>query len=225
VTTLQKIAVVEDNPDNWMLLEALLEDRYQLFHYGTGRAALLGLPLDPPVVILLDISLPEMDGTQVLRRLRQDAALSTIPVIALTAHAMAGDREKFLNMGFDDYVSKPIVDEQILFAAIERLVPGAPATLTQKRDRIRRRYIARMTDKIGSLSRARADVAAGVASDESLKQIRDTAHNLRGSGASYGFPEITQAAARVEDAAPADLLDSIQDLLRVLNATVAASTV
>ena len=70
-------------------------------------------------MVLLDISLPEMDGTEVLRRLRDTPETAKLPIIALTAHAMAGDREKYLSLGFDGYVSKPITDETALLSAIE----------------------------------------------------------------------------------------------------------
>ncbi len=113
------IAVVEDNPDNRLLVQAILEDRYDLVEFETGLAALEGLMASPPDLVLLDISLPEMDGTEVLRRMKTFDHLASIPVIALTAHAMAGDREKYLNQGFDDYVTKPIVDEEVLLQAIE----------------------------------------------------------------------------------------------------------
>lgn len=115
-----KVAVVEDNPDNRMLVQALLEDRYDLTEYETGVEAIAGLPGNVPDVVLLDISLPEMDGTQVLAWMREQDALRRLPVIALTAHAMASDREKYLSIGFDDYVTKPIIDENILIEAIER---------------------------------------------------------------------------------------------------------
>jgi CheY-like chemotaxis protein len=115
-----KIAVVEDNPDNRFLVQALLEDAYDLSEYETGVEAVEGLPGDPPDLVLLDISLPEMDGTEVLAWLRQQPDLQAIPVIALTAHAMAGDREKYLAAGFDEYVTKPILDEDLLLGAIER---------------------------------------------------------------------------------------------------------
>lgn len=117
---MKKIAVVEDNPDNRMLVHAILADAYDVVEYETGNAALAGLPGDAPDLILLDISLPGLDGTEVLQRIRADASLCDCPVIALTAHAMTGDRERFLAEGFDDYVSKPIVDEALLLAAVRR---------------------------------------------------------------------------------------------------------
>ncbi len=122
---LRRIAVVEDNPDNRLLLQALLVDLYRIDEYEDGPAALIGMALTPPDLVLLDISLPEMDGPEVLRRLRAHPALRRLPVIALTAHAMTGDREKFLAMGFDGYVTKPILDEEVLFAAIRTLLPPA----------------------------------------------------------------------------------------------------
>jgi len=117
---MKRIAIVEDNRDNRLLLRAIIDDRYDLVEYATGRVALDGIRADPPDLILLDISLPEMDGTEVLRRLRADPALSHIPAIALTAHAMRGMRERLLAEGFDGYVVKPIVDEVELLATIDR---------------------------------------------------------------------------------------------------------
>ncbi|MEQ8331153.1 MAG: response regulator [Longimicrobiales bacterium] len=115
-----KIAVVEDNPDNRLLVQALLEGTYDLSEYETGVDAVNGLADDPPDLVLLDISLPEMDGTEVLAWIRDQPQFKTLPVIALTAHAMAGDREKYLAAGFNDYVTKPILDEDVLIEAIER---------------------------------------------------------------------------------------------------------
>ncbi|HJQ18782.1 MAG TPA: response regulator [Gemmatimonadaceae bacterium] len=117
------LAVVEDNADNRLLLQAILGDRYDLVEYDNGVDALSGIATQRPDLVLLDISLPGMDGTEILQRIRRDGALRALPVIALTAHAMAGDREKFLAAGFDDYITKPIIDEGELFAAIERLLP------------------------------------------------------------------------------------------------------
>jgi len=115
-----RIAVVEDNPDNRLLVQALLEEYYELTEYETGVLATEGLVQDNPDLVLLDISLPEMDGTEVLQWIREQEELKDLPVVALTAHAMAGDREKFLAQGFNDYLTKPIVDETILLETIAR---------------------------------------------------------------------------------------------------------
>ena len=114
------IAVVEDNADNRLLLQAILDGQYDLVEYENGVDALAGLAAALPDLVLLDISLPGMDGNEILARIRADTELRRLPVIALTAHAMSGDREKYLAAGFNDYITKPIVDETILLAAIER---------------------------------------------------------------------------------------------------------
>jgi len=115
-----KIAVVEDNPDNRLLVQALLEEYYEISEYETGVDAVNGLVADRPDLVLLDISLPEMDGTEVLAWIRSQAEIRDTPVIALTAHAMAGDREKFLAAGFNDYLTKPIIEESLLLETIAR---------------------------------------------------------------------------------------------------------
>lgn len=119
---MKKIAVIEDNPDNRLLVCALLEDEYEICEYEDGPSALAALADNMPALVLLDISLPEMDGSEVLIRIRADDRLKFLPVIALTAHAGPADREKFLAEGFDDYVTKPITDEAVLLKAIQRLV-------------------------------------------------------------------------------------------------------
>lgn len=115
-----RIAVVEDNPDNRLLVQAILEDDYDVVEFETGKDAVDGLQAAAVDVVLLDISLPEMDGTEVLNWIRAQPDLAATPVIALTAHAMAGDRERYLEAGFNDYVSKPIVDEAVLTGSIRR---------------------------------------------------------------------------------------------------------
>jgi CheY-like chemotaxis protein len=118
------IAVVEDNADNRLLLTAILRDRYQIVEYENGPDALEGLAQSLPHLVLLDISLPGMDGNEILAQIRRDGRMRHLPVIALTAHAMAGDRERFLDAGFNDYITKPIVDESLLLGSIERWLSG-----------------------------------------------------------------------------------------------------
>lgn len=119
---MKKIAVIEDNFDNRLLVQAILMDTYQVIEYENGTLALEGMSAERPDLVLLDISLPGLDGVGVLQALRQDPELRDLPVIALTAHAMAGDRERYLAVGFDDYFPKPILDEDALLALIERLI-------------------------------------------------------------------------------------------------------
>lgn len=116
---MNRIAVVEDNPDNRLLLQAMLGGEYEIEEYETGSHAVAGITTHPADLVLLDISLPGMDGLEVLRHLRETPATAGMPVIALTAHAMAGDRERFLAAGFDGYLTKPIIDDAVLFRAIE----------------------------------------------------------------------------------------------------------
>jgi CheY-like chemotaxis protein len=120
---MKTIAVVEDNADNRLLLHAFLGDKYEITEYEDGPSALQGLAAKKADLVLLDVSLPGMDGITVLSHVRADEKLKRLPIIALTAHAMQGDRERFLKAGFDDYVSKPIIDEQVLLTAIEKLLP------------------------------------------------------------------------------------------------------
>ena len=118
------LAVVEDNADNRLLLAAILGDRFDIVEYANGPDALEGFAKSLPDLVLLDISLPGMDGTEILREIRRDGRMRHLPVIALTAHAMAGDRERYLDVGFNDYITKPIVDESLLMNAIERWLRG-----------------------------------------------------------------------------------------------------
>jgi two-component system, cell cycle response regulator DivK len=119
---MRKIAVVDDNADNRLIIRTILEDQYDIVEYSSGIEAIEGFRKGKPDVVILDISLPEMDGTEILRRIRDDAELHDLPVIALTAHAMVGDREKYLSAGFNDYVAKPILDMNVLFSTIKRWV-------------------------------------------------------------------------------------------------------
>lgn len=124
------VAVVEDNADNRLLLQAILDGLYDVVEYENGVDALAGLAARLPDIVLLDISLPGMDGNEILARIRADGQLRRLPVIALTAHAMAGDREKYLAAGFNDYITKPIVDETLLLGAMEKwIAAGRDGTL------------------------------------------------------------------------------------------------
>jgi len=108
------ILLVEDNPDNMLVLEALLKNKYKTLEAKDGEEGLRTTLTQLPDLVLLDMSLPKMDGFTVVRKIKEDKKAGHIPVIALTAHAMAGDRKKTIEAGCDDYISKPIDPEQLL---------------------------------------------------------------------------------------------------------------
>lgn len=104
------VLIVDDEPDNVSVARKILVYNGANVHVarnGVEGLALLQQLTPSPTFILLDLSMPEMDGWEMLARVRDMRALQDIPVIALTAHAMAGDKEKVLNAGFNGYIAKP----------------------------------------------------------------------------------------------------------------------
>jgi two-component system cell cycle response regulator DivK len=117
-----KLLLVEDNPENRdMLSRRLVKRGFELSFAMDGAEAVAKATADKPDLILMDLSLPVIDGWEATRRIKADAATGAIPVIALTAHAMAGDREKALAAGCNDYDTKP-VDLPRLLGKIEALL-------------------------------------------------------------------------------------------------------
>ncbi len=117
-----KILYVEDNEDNAYMLSRRLSRRgFEVMIAMDGREGIDCARDDRPDLILMDLSLPEMDGWEATRRLKQDPTTRSIPVIAVSSHAMRGDREKALAAGCDDYDTKPVEFDRLL-AKIERLL-------------------------------------------------------------------------------------------------------
>lgn len=101
--------MAEDNPVNRELLRELLENRgYDVVEAPNGQEALRMVDETQPDILLLDIGMPILDGYAVARRIRDNPALARLPLLAITAYAMRGDREKILHSGFDGYLSKPV---------------------------------------------------------------------------------------------------------------------
>lgn len=123
-----KLLIVDDEPDNIELLARRLSRRG--FEVVSATSALEGIAraeADAPHLILMDIKMPQVDGLEATRRLKANPATAHIPVIALTAHAMAEDRAQALAAGANEYESKP-VDLPALLAKVEALLPpGEPA--------------------------------------------------------------------------------------------------
>ncbi len=122
-----RVLIAEDNPVNRELLRELLEGRgYDVDEACDGEEALEMIKRTRPNILLLDLSMPKLDGFEVVRKVRENPQLADLPVMAVTAYAMRGDREKVLDAGFDGYLSKPI-DVASLAEELKRVlgVPGA----------------------------------------------------------------------------------------------------
>ena len=116
-----KILVVEDNDMNMQLVEFLLEEGgFDIVKASSGEEALSLTREGPaPDLILMDIHLPGMDGLSVVRAMKADTRTARIPILALTAHAMRGDKDRFLEAGCDGYISKPI-DVKTFLSSIQQ---------------------------------------------------------------------------------------------------------
>ena len=116
---MKTILIVEDVEFNLDLLVQLLEDDYTILTASDGAASIALAERTRPDLILMDLSLPVIDGWEATRRIKANAALCSIPIIALTAHAMSGDEERARAAGCDDFLTKPI-DEDLLFVTLNR---------------------------------------------------------------------------------------------------------
>jgi two-component system, cell cycle response regulator DivK len=121
---MKKILIVEDVEFNRDLLVQLLEEEYEILTAVDGRAGVELAERDHPDLILMDLSLPLVDGWEATRRIKANKALRHIPIIALSAHAMTGDAQRALECGCDDYLSKPL-DEELLFQKLAQFLGGS----------------------------------------------------------------------------------------------------
>lgn len=118
----KRILYIEDNPDNRLLIRRVLQaEGYEVVEAVDGQTGMQRAADVQPDLILMDINLPEIDGYEVTARLKQLPGLSRIPIIAVTANVMKGDREKTLAAGCDGYIQKPI-DIDLLPGQIERFL-------------------------------------------------------------------------------------------------------
>lgn len=114
--------IIEDNPDNMVLITRFLEKfGYQTLKATTGMEGFEMALKKKPDFIILDIQLPDIEGTEVLRRIRDSEIGNSIPIIAVTSYAMSGDRQRLLSAGCNGYIEKPIDPEQII-AQIRQLI-------------------------------------------------------------------------------------------------------
>ena len=216
-----KIVLAEDNAVNRTLAIRLLERRGHLVAVAeNGREALATVEREVPDVVLMDVQMPEMDGLEAIRLIREEekATGKHLPIIALTAHAMKGDRERCLEAGADEYVTKPIRAED-LFSAIERVTSGkhpraapdlppshggAPvldmeaALKRLEGDRELFEEVARLF--LDECPRILAEIRAASENGD-FRLLERSAHTLKGSSANIGARAVSEAAARLEQQA------------------------
>lgn len=121
----EKILIVEDNPPNMRLMEMTLRAKgYTLLRATDGEEALDMAIKNKPVLIIMDIQLPKVNGLEVTKRLRQMPDFNHIPIIAVTAYAMRGDEERIIKAGCDAYLSKPINTHQLAEIVAKMLLQG-----------------------------------------------------------------------------------------------------
>lgn len=108
-----KILIADDNEKNRKLVRLILQKDYEIIEAEDGQQAVSLAKETAPDLILMDIQMPIMDGTDALKKLRSDEATTKIPVLALTSYAMSGDKNRFLEQGFDGYISKPLKTREL----------------------------------------------------------------------------------------------------------------
>ncbi len=220
-----KILLVEDNPVNQRLAVKLLQNAgHQVQTANNGRMACEMVEQGSFDLILMDVQMPEMDGFEATAKLRARPELAHLPIIAMTAHALAGDRERCLTAGMDDYITKPLKVAD-LSAAINRWMKhNMPQPHVQEIEPVDLPVLQKLTDGDNEflqelvelfladaperLARLQAAVAAS-----SAKDIRSEAHGLKGSSGNLAATVMQQQMADIEMLAVKNELTTIPNLL------------
>ena len=216
------ILLAEDNLINQMFATEILEqDGHKVIAVGNGAIALETLAVQAVDVVLMDIQMPEMDGLEATRRIRAgeiEGIPVDLPIIAMTAHALKGDRERFLQSGMDGYLSKPVGSEeiqaalhQVLSEKLSQAKPGVTMDgssilneqwLLEKargnRDFLKKLFAVFVEQQPRKLSDMQEAIAQG-----DLKEVAFMAHTLKGGAATMGAEVLKDRAYEVEKAAKA----------------------
>jgi CheY-like chemotaxis protein len=119
----KRILIVEDNTETQLILKIYLRDFYDVDLVQTGTEGIKKIKKNEYALIILDINLPgDIDGDDVIRKIRTDPELKSVPILVVTAYALKGDKEKYLSMGASGYLAKP-VDKKVILKAVQELIP------------------------------------------------------------------------------------------------------
>ena len=236
-----KVLLAEDNAVNRTLATRLLQKHgHTVVVVENGRQALEALERETVDLVLMDVQMPEMDGLEATAAIREKEKKTGdhLPIIALTAHAMKGDREKCLAAGTDDYLTKPIRTAE-LFAAVERLrnaktnaTPEAPALTnapgTNAFDiNAALRHVEGDRDLLDEIVRIFADQCPKTLYEiqnairaADLPALERAAHSLKGSASNLCAIGVTQAAAELEESARSGDSSSSRERFQTLESEV-----
>ena len=216
-----RVLVAEDNPENVVLIQAYLEGlSLQLDFVPNGLEAVAKWKQGDYDLVLMDIQMPVMDGYAASREIRAceiSSGLPRVPIVALTAHALNGDRESSFAAGCDGHLTKP-VEQNTLLEAIAKFAKPRAAAPTIIPDAIAALRPVFLTNRHADLIKMNAALSKG-----DFPSIQRIAHNCKGTGAGYGFPELSKVGAKIETAATALDADAVEASLQQFERCLALS--
>ncbi|WP_415713520.1 response regulator [Maridesulfovibrio sp.] len=239
-----KLLLVEDNPINQQVAEQiLLSTGIEIHSAANGKIATEMVQETEYDILLMDIQMPEMDGYEATKKIRSELGMTDLPIIAMTAHAMRGDKEKCLNSGMDDYIPKPIDKEQMISTIRAHLLKkkalqnsaepmkndgqNQQEQVTKDGAACREININEVLERIGgdmgilvSILRNFKEYNANFEKDmqimlqnKQLKEAGDKAHTLKGAAANISAQELAIATLELEKACKADLMQEAREAL------------
>jgi two-component system OmpR family response regulator len=202
--TMLRILHVDDEPDIREVVEISLslDPDFMTRSCSSGEEALVAAIDWRPDIILCDVMMPIMDGPATLMRLRENALTASIPVIFMTARAQTRELDRFRSLGALGVIPKPF-DPMTLAASVRSYVQPAHDPM----DDLRAGFLQRVRKDVALLSQERLVLRDGNRPRDVLDRIKRTAHGLSGAGGIYGFAEISESAADLEDAVIAEIAD------------------
>jgi CheY-like chemotaxis protein len=200
-----KVLVVEDNVINQKVVTALLTKRgYKVEVARDGEEALRLIELEQPSLVLMDVQMPVLDGLEATRRIRRDPQYRDLPIVAMTAHAMNGDRERCLRAGMNDYVAKPVHPDHLLSTVETFLSTSGSERVSARRSESsedQSRLLGGMISLFLQLAPERIEKMRGAFESADAPGLTVEARKIRNAAERISAGEVAKYAANIEEAA------------------------